>query len=114
MPTTNRRVNQGKSITRPSIKNSFKYRRTSGTDGESGEPRLTNKIALLTPEILVIESPYPQIRFNAANHRLKNIFLCASVSLWLNSQPFNDVHTRNNRITQRNPIAIMPGKEKAR
>ena len=35
----------GASSTRPSMRNSRRYRRTSGTDGESGEPRLTRRTA---------------------------------------------------------------------
>src|SRR5206468_713591 len=41
--TTKKRIGNGASSTRPSIRNSRKYFRTSWTDGESGEPRLTSK-----------------------------------------------------------------------
>ena len=53
----NRRASQGVSITRASMRNSFKYRRTSGTDGESGEPRLTRRIALLIVKTFKHETP---------------------------------------------------------
>ena len=45
--TMQKRASQFTSSTRPSIKNSRKYRRTAGTDGASGEPRFTRRTAFL-------------------------------------------------------------------
>src|ERR1041384_766114 len=48
MPSSsNQRAAAGTSRTRSSPKNSRRYRRTSGTDVESGEPRLTRRTARL-------------------------------------------------------------------
>src|SRR5437899_342360 len=53
--TMQNRANQFTSRTRLSMRNSRRYRRTSGTDGESGEPRLTNKTPLLMWNAMVGE-----------------------------------------------------------
>src|SRR6476659_2913 len=53
--TTQNRTSQFTSRTRPSIRNSRRYLRTSGTDGESGEPRLSKSMPFTKWNVEVTE-----------------------------------------------------------
>src|SRR5262245_18083306 len=98
--TTQKRVGQGASSTRPYIRNSRRYFRTSGTDGESGEPRLTRR----TPCLLM-----PPVLFET----LAAHFVFSSLQQQETFQCVRRPCARHDRIAKRNAVAIMPCQEKA-
>src|SRR6478736_5134828 len=116
IPTTSRRMGQATSMTRPSIRNSFRYRRTSGTDGESGEPRLTSKIALLIKIQPQINTDGRRLKTESTPNRFseKAAFICVPLRLKKFPHTLRDVHARNNGIAQRNAVAVMPGEKEVR
>src|SRR6478735_1817245 len=99
MPFTSRkRCGAGTSITRPSIKNSRRYLRTSGTSGESGVPRFISK----TP-VNGVEA----IKFSFVTKR-KDSYLVFRVSMTFVSRFYS---VFNHRRPERQPPPAPPDQE---